>query len=729
MSRERYMDEEASDGPGSKAATPTTPLDEGKKMTPEEYLGVRKRPKETTEVAQPQTEQQPQTGTGLIDEELQRDVDELNILAGKDKNTKQFAEFLERFTQMSPEERRDILDRSRGSQGRNEDQTDMAEMFGMARIPLEIRNMLKEHEKDWSLNLHKDALRNWMWEVWVRIAYTVSESRNDMQALSQVQSRLSPELRKELDAITLMYQKYIKFSTSDKFESAMGDTAQWKAEHLETLFRRPELLIAFRIFEEYQKKYDLLRMKDTDLSHIKEEMKKELRKRLQQEYGFQEKSAELSKSQYSTTPDLDLAVEMGFRFGEYLWRTSERAAFLDTTCRGSGEFWLRRIFHTGRYIETSIEDGELTAKPEVAKHIDQHLPDLLSAKGEKFWLGDFDKIAKGWGRKNEIEIEEIDPKTHKKKIVEVWNYEKQVGDKIVILDAEQASGKSEDWYKQARKNHESIIIIPKEPDQELILPLWYQQAKEAGKIDSDGKILSLEGISLEGVYPAGQKNIKVREWYKRMKREGSKAKKTGIDEEGFIWDLSECPLDQVDFKVGLTNPNAGVLVGHVFKDLGYAEAVRSYLVAPDGFANSPTVEALAKSKGINFPMSVVYYTDKKLKERKEDEDFNKNLNPNEKEFRIPIQVFRQEIIADWARGMREWQFKNGLSSPEIFAHDIEKLSPYNDNVIGEKERKKLLNEMFKVFPYWLQIPFKRLNWGAGFLQLLWEIIKKGISDK
>lgn len=599
----------------------------------------------------------------------------------------------------------------------------MQALMGMERIPREVMELLKEPEK------HIDELENWIRRLWIKVddtgtRYGSSENQNDAQVISYIKSRLPIDildvprqrrervgeqalarfkrLRKEIDTFHLWYDHDVGMRTADKFESAYSDISQVRAEHLSVMFNRPEVLFAFWLFEKYSDpknpNLNILTAKGAELEQLRNRIKKELKDKLQQTGQFAGSS-------------LDYVTEIGFRFGEHFWRSMERAAKKDITCRGSGEFHIRRLLQDSEYLKTAIEDGEIKGKPEIAARYKTHVPDYLSSKSESFWLGDFDQKTKMWGRRYSLDID--NEKTT------IWDYEKTNGSKIIFDDGR----KPKQWYEEQNKAGVSIIYVPDLTN----LPDWVQKAINKGAVrkEEDNQLVVQDaekfGDDLAFIrFPGGQRNKEVREWYKKAKAaKDSQGRFTIIDNEGIIWDLTSCPLDKIDYTYGLTNPNAGLMVGHAFKDLGFTENLRKAVIE---LVSGPDDDKFVGLKKIDISISTPWYTDEKLKERESDEGFNEGLSQEETAYRRFKKYFKQEIITDLALGYWDWLKKYKLASPASFAHFIEKLSPKSENVIGEKERQSLFKYVFPTIPYWFSLAFGQLEWGGAFLVLISKIL-------
>lgn len=464
-----------------------------------------------------------------------------------------------------------------------------------------------------------EGQREWVWRRLISITDTgtkfgASENYADALKMSQARPFLEEHVREEVDALTLIYNHFINFANAPGLNEAEQLMGNIRAGHFNTLFHRPELAQAFRLWERYANKENdptgegksILAAEGEDLQTRRNFLLGELNQHLKNVGGYKNPL---------------LASEFSLRFGEFLWRISERAAFLDSKDNsdnnGSGEYYLRRLFHGRDVILRAIRKGLTQAKEEIAQHVNFHIPDWFSSLGEDFWLG-----------------------------------EKKEENKDTPLEDERYGGQDDE----------------------------------------------------------------VKAWYRRMKREGK------VDEEGGVKDLSDCPVEKINFLVGSKNPNSGAMVGHVAIGLTGAEKTRSTLMEAGGFLEYPTQENLDKLKGLFG--NLTYYTPKSLEEREETAKKNQSRPADVKE---SVRVYRQEAVRELMSGMREYLQKRRVSS-EVFARIVDHAADEGVELIGKKERNELMKETFRL-PAWLAIAVRRLDWAGGLLKMILEAIKAGLSTK
>lgn len=267
----------------------------------------------------------------------------------------------------------------------------LADLEGSPQMAL----MRTQLEKDRPPEGDERGQREWLWRTLISIADTgaplgSSENYVDAMKLSAFRHVLTPTIQKELDALTLLYNHYVNFSNAGDLGSAEQLISRVRWNHIETLFSRPELATAFRKWEKYstRKKKDenILQAKGVSLNGLKDSLLDEISDELKDKNGYHNPK---------------LAAAFGLRFGEFLWRVSERSSFQDKDLKGSGEFFLRRLFHSSSYYQNVIKEGNLQGgKMEVARASDHHLQDWLSDKGPDFWdADDQDGAVRKWYRK------------------------------------------------------------------------------------------------------------------------------------------------------------------------------------------------------------------------------------------------------------------------------------------------------------------------------------------
>lgn len=233
---------------------------------------------------------------------------------------------------------------------------------------------------------------------------------------------------------------------------------------------------------------------------------------------------------------------------------------------------------------------------------------------------------------------------------------------------------------------------------------------------------------------------RVVDWYLLMKKEGK------TDEEGRILDMSECPLEYIDYTLAVKSPHTAIMAGHVNIRLDGAEKTRKLLLKSGGILENPTMEnfkTLAKEGA--FGNLNLYVEEKEANQgglegddrertlKARDDKRRRFKDPNTPlEHRVVSEIFRQEAHLDLFKAVAKYALENRTSSPETIATVAEQLAASDyGGVFGKKER----NESFKAvlvrrlgplkfnIPHWLDIPFRKLDKLGAVFSFLLELIK------
>lgn len=498
--------------------------------------------------------------------------------------------------------------------------------FAPAEAPRQVMDRLRNFPGNVSQELMppRDDInkqRQWLWQRLNNIAdsgraFGQTENYADAILLSQTRDYLFPEVRKELDALTLIYNQFINFSTAPGLDQAEGLTSYFRTETFNVLVHRPEFSKAFRLWEKFAREYNILEKGSQEVQNLINDEDKGLRKQLRDSLA----------SSYQGQM-LEDAVDIGVRFGEFFWRDSERAAFLDTNVSGSGEFFLRRLFHMKKYLVNNIQSGKIHGQVEVAEHCDSYMPDLFSSFSfDKFWMQQSDNV--------------------------------------------------KNWYKEQKGK-------------------WYAAVEEARR--------------------RGDKN--------------PEDVHQGIDKYGFIWDMSDCPMEEIDFDKAAASPYSAFLTGHVFQGLAYVEGTRNELPK---LLNYPDLKTFLELKG-RFNNLDLRTSSNVAKEEEIEKENHRLVREGHAEDTIPEKVFRQRVYGKILEGMADWWVKKRGISRGTFSHYVHEAEV--NSIIGEEENKELVRKLFKIpflnfsIPEGIAIPFSRLTIVEAIMKMIGALSKAVATGK